>query len=86
METIYLLTIIKNEPYPLPTIKSIVRRTAGSKYFCKIDVDQGHLRHPLKEEDWPYTAIIIDEVIPGLGDHLLLCLGGLLILAENSKD
>ena len=51
-------------------MKSIIRRTAGSKYYSKIDVDQGHLRHPLKEDDWKYTAIILDDVIPGIGDHV----------------
>jgi hypothetical protein len=66
---------IQNEPYPLPTMKSIIRRTAGSRYYSKIDVDQGHLRHPLKEDDWKYTAIILDEVIPGIGDHIHRCHG-----------
>ena len=61
---------IVQEPYPMPRTKDIYSATEGSDIFNVVDFDQGHLRMPLDSRDRGITAVLLDEPIPGAGDHL----------------
>jgi len=52
--------VTKSNVYPIPNLKSVLRRVSGKNYYAKIDLKKGYLQAPLDEKSREFSAFISD--------------------------